>query len=927
MGDNEAANQIIPWDPLIEALAQQTAALQEMVTQLTLKVINHESRNNKNDKTDDDRGLKFEVSDYDGQGEPEIYLDWELALERFFEYKGTSNEKQFKIAVAKLTKYAALWYVNVKKQRSRGGKKKIETWEKLKKVLRQRFVPNNYQQSLYVKLATLKQGAKSIAQYIEEFEKLAIMCDVEEREEQTMARFLGGLNYEIRDKVELQPTLSFHELCKLATMVESQGKRTPNKAFSKTFATPSKLTPVSMEYGATKSEDKMSSNMDKDKGRKEATLGDGTPKIQCFKCKGYGHYKRECPTTRVLSLRDVREIEDFQNEGKDEVDSDQECKPESSDEEDEGQNNLVLRRVLHSKSVDETQRENIFHTRCKVNDSTCKLIVDGGSCANVVAAELVAKLQLSTTRHPKPYKLKWLDEDNEVSVRKQTLINFAIGKYRDEVLCDIVPMDACDILLGRPWQYDRKTIHDGEANTYTVTQGGKTRILLPLHPSDIKATKRNTTKESKKIMYVNRKQFEKEFHHHQMAYVLVAKEIKSFSNIDNCKLQELLQEFEGVFPDDLPQGLPPIRGIEHQIDLIPGASIPNKPPYRCNPEETKEMQKQIDELMERGYVRESMSPCAVPTLLVPKKDGTWRMCIDSRAVNNITIKYRFPIPRLDDLLDELSGAKLFSKIDLRSGYHQIRMREGDEWKTAFKTKHGLYEWLVMPFGLTNAPSTFMRLMNEVFRPFIGKFVVVYLDDILVYSGGEDEHLGHLRQVFEALQKQKLYAKLEKCDFMQQEIGFLGYIVTNKGIKVDPKKVEAIASWPTPTTVTQVRSFHGLASFYRRFIKKFSTIMSPITECTKHGKFTWTQQAQKVFELMKEKMCNAPILALPDFAQPFEVECDASGTGIGAVLTQGGKPVCYFSEKLNSSKLNYSTYDKEFYAMVRALDHWSHYLKP
>jgi len=298
-----------------------------------------------------------------------------------------------------------------------------------------------------------------------------------------------------------------------------------------------------------------------------------------------------------------------------------------------------------------------------------------------------------------------------------------------------------------------------------------------------------------------------------------------------------LSFFEFIFPNLFqtqfqPPGQSPKRGIEHQINFILGASLPNRAAYHTNPEKTKEIQQQVEELMIKRYVEESLSPYEVPILLVPKKDDSWRMCVDCRAINNITIRYRHPIPRLDDMFYEFSGAIIFTKIDLRSGYYQIRMREGDEWKTAFKTKFGLYEWLLMPFGLTNAPSNFMRLMNHVLRSFIGKFVVVYFDNILIYSKSLDEHVEHIQSVLAVLREQKLYANLDKCTFCTDKIVFLGFVVSGQGVEVDEDKIKTVHEWVPPQNVSQVRSFLGLAGFYRRFVKDFSTIATPINELTK-----------------------------------------------------------------------------------------------
>ncbi|GJS80437.1 putative reverse transcriptase domain-containing protein [Tanacetum coccineum] len=332
---------------------------------------------------------------------------------------------------------------------------------------------------------------------------------------------------------------------------------------------------------------------------------------------------------------------------------------------------------------------------------------------------------------------------------------------------------------------------------------------------------------------------------------------------DEKKLEDIpiVKEFLDVFPEDLP-GLPPVRQVEFQIDLIPGAAPIAQTPYRLAPSEMQELSNQLQELTDRGFIRPSTSPWGAPVLFVKKKDGSFRMCIDYRELNKLTIKNRYPLPRIDDLFDQLQGSSVYSKIDLRSGYHQLRVREEDIPKTAFRTRYEHYEFQVMPFGLTNAPAVFMDLMNRVCKPYLDKFVIVFIDDILIYSRNEEEHANHLRIILELLRKEKLYAKFSKCDFWIHIVQFLGHLIDSQGLHVDPAKIEAVKNWTSPTTPTEVRQFLGLAGYYRRFIEGFSKIAKPLTRLTQKNKsYIWGEEQESAFQLLKQKtQVKQPILA-------------------------------------------------------------------
>ena len=279
------------------------------------------------------------------------------------------------------------------------------------------------------------------------------------------------------------------------------------------------------------------------------------------------------------------------------------------------------------------------------------------------------------------------------------------------------------------------------------------------------------------------------------------------------------------------------------------------------------------------------------------------MFIDYRELNKLTIKNRYPLPRIDDLFDQLQGASYFSKIDLRLGYHQLRVQEEDIPKTAFRTRYEHYEFVVMPFGLTNAPVVFMDLMNRVCRPYLDKFVIVFIDDILIYSRSEEEHRQHLRLILETLRAEKLYAKFSKCEFWIREVNFLGHVVSEKGIHVDPAKIQAIKNWSAPTTPTEIRQFLGLAGYYRRFIQNFSKIAKPLTTLTQKGVvFKWGDKQETAFQTLKQALCSAPVLSLPEGTDDFVVYCDASNQGLGCVLMQRGKVIAYASRQLKTHKL-------------------------
>ncbi|GJW47112.1 putative reverse transcriptase domain-containing protein [Tanacetum coccineum] len=521
-----------------------------------------------------------------------------------------------------------------------------------------------------------------------------------------------------------------------------------------------------------------------------------------------------------------------------------------------------------------------------INNRYASILFDTGADKSFVSTAFSSQIDITPTTLDHYYDVELADGR---IIRLNTIIQgFTLKFLNHPFNIDLMPVElgSFDVIIGMDWLAKYQAIIVCAEKIVRIPWGNETLIVHSDGSNRGNETRLNI------ISCTKIKKYMLKGCHVFLAHV-TTKETKDKS--EEKRLEDILivRDFPEVFPEDFP-GLPPTRQVEFQIDLIPGAAPVARAPYRLSPSKMKELSDQLKDLSNKGFIRPSSSPWGALVLFVKNKDGSFRMCIDYRELNKLTVKNRCPLSRIDNLFDQLQGSSVYSKIDLRSGYHQLRVREEDIPKTAFRTRYGHYEFQVMPFGLTNAPVVFMDLMNRVCKPYLDKFVIVFIDDILVYSKIKKEHEEHLKTILEWLKKRS-------C------------------IHVDPANIESIKDWASPKTPTEIHQFLGLARYYRRFVEEFSKIAKSMTKLTHKGvKFDWGDKEEAAFQLIKQKLCSAPILALPEGSKDFVVYCDASHKGLGVVLMQREKVISYALRQLKIHEKNYTTRDLELGSIVFAL---------
>ncbi|GKA40622.1 putative reverse transcriptase domain-containing protein [Tanacetum coccineum] len=548
--------------------------------------------------------------------------------------------------------------------------------------------------------------------------------------------------------------------------------------------------------------------------------------------------------------------------------------------------------------IDASPDSNIITGTFLLNNRYAKILFDTGADSSFVSSNFSASISITPTTLENHYDIELADGKiiGVNTIIRGCTLNFMNHLFNVDLMP--VPLSSFDVIIRMDWltKYhgviicDEKIVRVPYGREMLIFQGNGNNQRRESRLNIISCTKAQEHLSKGCDVF--------------LAHVTM-KEAKDKSEGKLLEDVPIVRDFPEVFPEDL-SGIPPARQVEFQIDLVPGAAPVARAPYRLAPSKMKELAEQLQELSDKGFIRPNSSPWGALVLFVKKKDRSFRMCIDYRELNKLAVKNRYPLPRIDYLFDQLQGSSVYSKIDLRAGYHQLRVREEDILKTAFRTRYGHYEFQVSSnaFGLDKAPSV-------VYGP---------------HEPENEEHEEHLKLILELLRKEELYAKFSKCEFWIPKVQFLGHVIDSKGIHVDLAKIESIKDWASPKSLTEIRQFLGLAGDYKRFIEGFSKIAKSMTKLTqKNVKFDWGEKEEAAFQLMKQKLCSAPILALPKGSENFIVYCDASHKGLGVVLMQKEKVIAYASRQLKIHEKNYTTHDLELGVVVFALKMWRHYL--
>ena len=879
-------------------------------------------------------------------------LQWFESIENTFLHSDCPENLQVRYASSAFQKRALTWWNGEK--RTRGADIAMGlTWAEVKQLMTSEFCPRNEIRKLEEEFWALKQDSGNQLDYTNRFHELSILVPhLVTPLSRGIEKYINGLPSAIQDTVFGRNPANLEEAIRLAaTLTDNHVKE--GKLTRKNQKKPDSKTPT---VEAVKTEPSLTqpSSSKKRKTRNYAVTTPAVPVNQqppqnpigytgnqplcntcnrhhpnnkpclvCTHCGLYGHLFDRCrkrpanqpaprnpyPQQPRIAAPPVRPAIAYNRACF--VCGDPNHFANNCPQRRGGNQGVAPARAFQVNAQAAQADGNVVNGTFLIDHIYATVLFDSGADKSFVSHTFEPLLNKTRTRLDKPFTV---EVANGNSVTLDTIIHGCNMNLLDhEFPIDLIPMPlgSFDIIIGMDWlSAHRAEIVCHEKFIRIPLPSGETLRIFGEKPNGtlklMSCTKAQKYLRKKYIAF--------------LAHIVDKKDKdKSLNDIP------IIRDYPEVFPDDLP-GIPPVRQVEFRIDLVPGATPIAKSPYRLAPSEMQELASQLQELSDKGFIRPSHSPWGAPVLFVKKKDGTFRMCIDYRELNKLTIKNRYPLPRIDDLFDQLQGSSWYSKIDLRSGYHQLRVHEDDISKTAFRTRYGHYEFLVMPFGLTNAPAVFMDLMNRVCRPYLDKFVIVFIDDILIYSKTKADHEQHLKLILDLLKREQLYAKFSKCEFWIKEVQFLGHIVNENGVQVDPSKIEAVKSWNQPKTPTEIRSFLGLAGYYRRFISNFSKIAVPLTALTHKGKsFDWGPKQEEAFQTLKRRLCEAPILTLPDGNDDFVVYCDASNQGLGCVLMQRGKVIAYASRQLKIHEKNYTTHDLELGAVVFALKIWRHYL--